>query len=122
MPTELVPRKSRENWDEGNPWTWGGTQEILGRPREKSKEIQGYVAVESGRSSKNISQAEMARSIGISRQYLCNIESGERKADVELALKFAEYLKHPKEFFISRLLQDQLYTAGLDYTITLNAS
>ncbi|WP_151194404.1 helix-turn-helix transcriptional regulator [Cysteiniphilum sp. JM-1] len=89
-------------------------------------EITGHLyfgdMVKSLRMCENISQAEMARSIGISRQYLCNIESGERKADVELALKFAEYLKHPKEFFISRLLEDQLYTAGLDYTITLKAS
>ena len=59
-------------------------------------EITGHLyfgdMVKSLRMCDNIPQAEMARSIGISRQYLCNIESGERKADVELALKFAEYL------------------------------
>jgi len=74
------------------------------------------------RMCEDISQAAMARLINISRQYLCNIESGERRADLELAIKFAEVLDHPKDFFISRLLEDQLYIAGLDYKVQLNAS
>ena len=85
------------------------------------KEIKSHLyfgeMVRSLRMCEEISQVNMAKKLNISRQYLCNIESGERRADVELAVKFAKILGHPEEFFISRLLEDQLFVAGVDYSI-----
>jgi DNA-binding XRE family transcriptional regulator len=90
------------------------------------KDVKGHLyfgeMMRSLRMCDELSQVGMAKKLGISRQYLCNIESGERKSDIELAVKFAEIFNHPKEFFISRVLEDQLYIEGLDYTVSLKAS
>lgn len=89
-------------------------------------EIHGHLyfgkMIRSLRQCEEISQVDMAKRLGISRQYLCNIESGARTADVEMAVKFAQIFNHPTEFFVSRLLEDQLYVAGLDFKVQLLAS
>ena len=94
--------------------------------KEAIQNIKGHLyfgeMVRSLRMCEEISQVKMAQKIGVSKQYLCNIENGERKADVNLAIKFSQVFNHPQEFFVSKLLEDQLYAAGLDYNVDLKAS
>ena len=64
-------------------------------------------------------QADLARSIGISKGIMCDIEKGRRLPTVEQAKSMAEFLSYPVEGFLSILLQDQLRKANVPMKVTL---
>ena len=78
--------------------------------------------VESHRLCDEISQAELARKMEISRADLCDIEKGSRLARAERAAKFAKVLGYPVNSFVTAALEDQLRKAGLKMRITIIAA
>ena len=69
-----------------------------------------------------ISQAEVARRLGISRAHVCDIEKGRKLVSPERAAKFAKALGHSPQQFVRLALQDQIHAAGLAMKVTVEAA
>ena len=67
-----------------------------------------------------ISQAELARQLGITRQHLCNIIHGDKMVSPGRAAKFAQILGLAEKLWIKVALEDQLRSDGLHYTVTID--
>ena len=78
--------------------------------------------LESHRICDEISQAELARKMEISRAHLCDIEKGRRLVSAERAAKFAKVLGYPVSSFVTAALEDQLRKAGLKMRVTVDAA
>jgi transcriptional regulator with XRE-family HTH domain len=63
---------------------------------------------------------EMGKTLGISKQELCNLEKGRKFASVERAKRFAESLGLPPRVFAKYALQDQLNSAGIEGKVEIN--
>lgn len=91
---------------------------------EVLKEILGNVTfgemLSSLRECDEISQKDFAKTLGISKQELCDIERGRKFVSVERAIKFANALGDSPEVFVQFVLQDQIYRAGLNCKVTIN--
>ncbi|MCP4614603.1 MAG: helix-turn-helix transcriptional regulator [Planctomycetes bacterium] len=77
-------------------------------------------AVRAARELTEISQAELARRLGVGRQSVCDIEKGRALVSVEKAAKFAKALGHNEKVFVRLALQDQVVKAGLKLKISVN--
>ena len=73
------------------------------------------------RESDNISQAELARRLDVSRQFLNAIEAERKAVGVELASRIADALGYSEELFLELAIRDQLLRAGKKFTVTLKA-
>ena len=69
-----------------------------------------------------ISQASMARRLGISRAHLCDIEKGRRAVNPDRAVKFACDLGYGETQFVRLALQDQIAKAGLRMNVKIEAA
>ncbi len=78
--------------------------------------------IESIRLTDDISQAELARKLKVTRAFICNIERGRKLVSPALAAKIAKALKYPTAYFVAKAIQDQLAQAGLKYTVDLKAA
>ena len=78
--------------------------------------------IESTRWCDEISQAELARRMKISRAHLCDIEKGRRFVRPERAARFARELGYSVNVFVSLALQDELRAAGLNMRVHLEAA
>ncbi|MBI4041992.1 MAG: helix-turn-helix transcriptional regulator [Deltaproteobacteria bacterium] len=78
--------------------------------------------IEAIRLGEEMSQAEFARTLGVSRAHLCDIEKGRRFVSPEKGAEFARILGYSEERFIKLVLQDQLRRARLDYKIEIEAT
>ena len=76
-------------------------------------------AIWSIRCSENISQVKFSQSLGISKQYLCDIEHNRKNISIKQALKFAKLLGYPKDTFVKLALQDMLNKANLHLEVEL---
>lgn len=65
------------------------------------------------RQAQELTQADMAETLSISKQELCHIEKERKLVSVERAVKFANVLKVPAKVFTKYTLQDQLARSGL---------
>lgn len=74
------------------------------------------------RTSKDLSQAEMARFLGISRGTLCDIEKGRQLVSPTLAAKIAKKAGLSTTIAVKACLQDQLDKAKIKMTVDLRAS
>ncbi|MFW2535190.1 helix-turn-helix transcriptional regulator [Legionella sp. 28fT52] len=63
------------------------------------------------------SQAEFAKTLGISRQNLCDIEHGRRFVSPKMAAEYAEKLGYSKKQFVRLCLQDLLDRDGLSLAV-----
>jgi len=66
------------------------------------KELQGILSknIKQHRQSRNLSQADLAEKLGISVNFLCNIENGNRWISPQTLVKFASALNvEPYELF-----------------------
>ncbi len=68
----------------------------------------------------DISQADFAKKLGISRQYLCDIEHGRKAVNTRKAFEFATILGHSTKFFILLSIQDELERNNLPFDIDLS--
>ena len=69
----------------------------------------------------DLSQAEMARHLGISRARLCDLEKGRQLASVTLALKIAKKGNLSPRVAVASCLQDQLAKAKVHWKVDLVA-
>ncbi len=65
------------------------------------------------------SQGDFAELLGVSRQYLCDIEKNRRVVSARMAAAFAKKLHYPPELFVRLALEDELLQAGLSYQVEL---
>lgn len=91
-------------------------EELLGGP------MTFGMAVEALRTSAELSQVALAKKLGISKAYLCDIEKGRRPATIERAVAIAKALGQPPKFFIKLALQSQLDEAGVKLRVNLEAA
>ena len=80
------------------------------------------MAVESLRLRDKISQVKFAKKLGISKQYLCDVEKGRRLVSPEQAAKFAKAFGHPPSVLVELALQDAVHKSGLKLKVTVGAA
>jgi len=78
--------------------------------------------IQSLREADEISQAELARLLKISRAHLCDIEKGRRSVTAERAAALAEAMGYCVNQFLSLALEDQLRRAGYSRKVKLFAA
>jgi len=76
-------------------------------------------ALEGYRMSNEITQAELAKKIGISQQSLCDIEKSRRIPSPARAAKIAKAIGHPVSFWVTLGLQDELRKYNLQFDVKL---
>lgn len=69
-----------------------------------------------------ISQAEFARMLGVSRSHLCDIEHGRKSVSLARAMKFAKILGYPADQFVRLALQSMVDEVGLDLQVRIEAA
>jgi transcriptional regulator with XRE-family HTH domain len=79
-------------------------------------------AVEGLRVGDGISQAAFARKLGVSRQYLCDVEKGRRLVSPEQAARFAKAFGHPPNILVRLSLQDAVSASGLKLRVSVDAA
>ena len=78
--------------------------------------------VRSIRMGEEMTQAELAAKLEISKQHLSHVENGRKLVSPERAAKWAARLGHSEAQFIRLALQDELHRAGLRYTVKVDAA
>lgn len=71
------------------------------------------------REDEGLTQVEMAKRLGISRQKLCDFEKGRRIPSAKMAAIWAKKLGHPKEAWVQIVLQDQLNRDRLNLRVSI---
>ena len=69
-----------------------------------------------------ISQANLAKKLKISRAHLCDIEKGRRFVSAKRAAQFAEVMGYSATQFVSLALEDQIREAGLKLKVYVEAA
>jgi transcriptional regulator with XRE-family HTH domain len=78
--------------------------------------------LKSFREADDTSQAEFARTLGISRANLCDIEKGRKQVSLERAAKFARILGLPDALLVQYAIDEQLRAANLKLRVTIQAA
>ena len=78
--------------------------------------------VEAIRRGEEVTQAEFAERLGVSKSHLCDIEKGRKVVSPERASRFAELLGYSSDHFVRLALQDAIDKAGLHYTVRLTVA
>jgi transcriptional regulator with XRE-family HTH domain len=103
------------------------------RTRKKSKAVQLLEDMTGGpltlgglleaiRQGEEISQVAFARSLGISRAQLCDIEKGRRHVSPGRAAAFARLLGYSETQFVRLALQQLVTEAGLKVKVSVEAA
>ena len=79
-------------------------------------------AIESIRKGEEISQDECARTLGVSKSHLCDVEKGRKTVSPERAAKWARVLGYPESVLVRLALQAELDAAGLKYKVEIEAA
>ena len=79
-------------------------------------------AVEALRVRDEPSQAAFAKKLGISRQYLCDVEKGRRLVSPAQAARFARAFGHPAQVLVKLALQDAMRAARLKLRVAVEAA
>src|SRR5262245_2753970 len=79
-------------------------------------------AVEALRVRDEWSQVAFAKKLGLSRQYLCDVEKGRRLVSPEQAARFARAFGHPPQVLVQLALQDAVRDAGLKLKVAVEAA
>ena len=101
--------------------------------RKKSKAVKFLEGVRGGkltfgrllrsiRMCEEISQVDFSLHLGISKQYLCDIEKGRRCVSPKAVAEFAEILGYSAEQFVQLSLQDMLDRDGIHFTVQIEAA
>jgi transcriptional regulator with XRE-family HTH domain len=72
------------------------------------------------RLGEEISLHAFAEKLGVSRQYLCDVEQGRRTVGVARAAEWARLLGYSEPQFVRLALQAELDSAGLELDVTVN--
>ena len=68
------------------------------------------------------SLAQFASRLGISRQHLHQIESGQKRVSPERAVRFARVLGHSEVYFVQLALQDLVDDAGVSARVEVKVA
>lgn len=71
------------------------------------------------RQGEELSQVEFAKTLGLSRQALCDIEHGRRIISIKKAAEYADVLGYSKKQFIRLCLQDMIDREHLGLVVEL---
>lgn len=71
------------------------------------------------RQCEELTQAQMAKTLKISKSHLSDIENGRKFVSIERAMQFAKRLKYPESYFIHVVLREQLAKANCNYDIEI---
>ena len=71
------------------------------------------------REGEEMSLAEFAAKLSVSRSHLCDIEQGRKAVSVERAVLWADLLGQSQKQFVRLALQAEVDRAGLDYKVAL---
>jgi transcriptional regulator with XRE-family HTH domain len=74
------------------------------------------------RQSETLSQVEFALNLGISKQYLCDIEHGRRFVSPKMAVEYAKKLGYSPHQFLRLCLQDIIRRDGIHFTVEVKAA
>lgn len=78
--------------------------------------------IKSIRLGEEMTQEAFAQHLGMSKQYLCDIERGRRCISPKLAANYANRLGYSEGQFIRLCLQDLLERDGFHMTVTIEAA
>lgn len=70
------------------------------------------------RLGEEMTQAELAKLLGVSKSRVCDIEKDRFNISIKLAKEIAEALDLPPEWLVKLALQDQLKQEGLDLRVS----
>ena len=79
-------------------------------------------AVEALRVREEMTQVTFAKKVGVSRQYLCDVEKGRRLVSPEQAARFAKAFGHPPRLLVQLALQDAVRASGLKLKVAVEAA
>ena len=79
-------------------------------------------AIRSIRQSNKESQINFAQRLGVSKQYLCDLEHDRKIVSPKKAKKFADILGYSTEHFIALALQDSLEHDGFHMQVAVRAA
>jgi transcriptional regulator with XRE-family HTH domain len=68
------------------------------------------------------SATQFASRLGISRQHLHQLESGQKRVSPERAVRFARILGHSEVYFVQLTLQDMVDEAGVDAKVEVKVA
>lgn len=95
----------------------------LKRARDVIEKLTGpytfAMFMRSMRTTLDLSQIEMAKKLGISKQSLCDIENGRTLVSVVTAVKYARLGGLSEIVAVEACIQDQLKKAQMDYRVRL---
>ena len=74
------------------------------------------------RMGEEISQTDFAKKLGVSKQYLCDLERGRKSVSPKKAKNFAEILGYSPEQFIMLAIQDALALDGIHMIVKVKAA
>lgn len=74
------------------------------------------------REGEEMSQKAFSQLLGISSQYLCDIENGRRIVSPKSAAEFAQKLGYSPLQFVKLALQDELNKYGLRFEVDIKAA
>ncbi len=69
-----------------------------------------------------MSQADFAKMLKVSRQYLCDVERGRRVVSTKAAAEFAKRLGHSPLQFVRLAIQDELDKNGFHFEVEIHQS
>lgn len=79
----------------------------------KNKKLHLGLFLKSHRLGEELSQTQMAKILGISKQRLSDLENSRGNVSIKLCQKFAKKLDLPAEWLVKLALQEQLNKAKL---------
>jgi hypothetical protein len=79
-------------------------------------------AIRSIRQSEGESQIDFARRLGVSKQYLCDLEHNRKIVSAKKAKQFADDLGYSPEQFIALALQDSLEHDGMHMLVEVRVA
>jgi antitoxin HigA-1 len=90
--------------------------------KARGAEMTFGTMLESLRVCDELSQAALARKLGVSRAHLCDIEKGRRPVTPERAAEFAQALGYSVNQFVAQAIEDSLRKLGLNLKVEIKAA
>lgn len=74
------------------------------------------------RQGDDLTQVEFAEKLGVSKQYLCDLEHGRRFASPKAAAEYARKLEYSEAQFVRLCLQDEIDRDGIHLQVNVRAA
>lgn len=73
------------------------------------------------RLGEELTQVDFAKMLGVTKQYLCDVEHGRRSVSIPVAANWAKKLGYSPDQFVRLTIQDILDNARLNMVVHVNA-